>query len=98
MVDFNLSLKQPVIAWYFNQLGVKYFVTMSDELIEISSSEWTTLRDMYLRDWPMHIVGYYTLDNYVRWNQIQSTIKQLHIYLLNGDWQQDGTFVVVVNE
>lgn len=71
---------------------------MSDELIEISSSEWTTLRDMYLRDWPMHIVGYYTLDNYVRWNQIQSTIKQLHIYSLNGDWQQDGTFVVVVNE
>lgn len=70
---------------------------LSDKLVEISCSEWPILRDMYLHDWPTHMIGYYTVDNYVRWNKIKSDIKQLHIYSLNGDWQQDGTFLVVVS-
>lgn len=68
-----------------------------DKLVEIPCSEWTTLRDMYLRDWPTHMVGYNTVDNYIRWNKIQSDINKLHFYSLNGDWQRDGTFIVVVS-
>lgn len=70
---------------------------LPDKLVEISNTEWTTLRDMYLRDWPTHMVGYNTLDNYVRWNKIKPNIKNLHVYSLNGDWQEDGTFVVIVS-
>lgn len=70
---------------------------VDDKLIEIPQSEWATLRDMYLSDWPTHMVGFYTVDNYVRWNKIKSDIKHLHVYSLNGDWQRDGTFVVVVS-
>lgn len=69
-----------------------------DKLVEIPCSEWHTLRDIYLRDWPTHIVGYSTIDNYVRWTEFKSDFKQLHIYSLNGDWQHDGTFFVVVSE
>lgn len=69
-----------------------------DKLIEIPCSEWTNLRDMYLHDFPTHMVGYNTMNNYIQWNQIKSDIKHLHIYSLNGDWKRDGTFLVVVSE
>lgn len=70
----------------------------NDKLVEIPPLKWRTLRDMYLRDWPTHMVGYYTMDNYIRWKSIKSDIKLLHVYSLNGDWQQDGLFIVVVSE
>lgn len=69
-----------------------------DKLIEIPSSKWSKLRDMYLLDWPLNMMGYYTIDNYVQWNKIKSDIKDLQIYSLNGDWQRDGTFAVLVSE
>lgn len=71
---------------------------LPDKLIEISTSKWSILRDMYLRDWPLHMLGYYTINNYVQWSKYNLDFKQLHIYSLNGDWQRDGTFVVVVSE
>lgn len=68
----------------------------TDKLVIISQSHWRTLRDLYLTNWPTNILGYYTIDNYIRWIEKQPTIKDLFLYSLNGEWS-DGTYAVVVN-
>lgn len=42
------------------------------------------------------MLGFYTMDNFVRWIAIEPNIEHLRVYALNGDWS-DGTFVVVVS-
>lgn len=65
-------------------------------LIPVPQSELTTLRDLYLRDWPKNCVGYYTLDNFIRWLKKDPHIKALSILTLNNnDWRTDGTFVLI---
>lgn len=68
-----------------------------DSLIEINRSDLSQLRDLYLVDWPENILGYYTVDNFIRWFEKESTIKNLIVYSLNGDWT-DGTFVAIVRK
>lgn len=68
----------------------------TDKLIEIPSYQWINLRDLYLKNWPENLLGYYTIDNYIRWIEKLTTIEQLFIYSLNGDWS-DGTFAVIVS-
>ncbi|XP_055838916.1 uncharacterized protein LOC129906945 [Episyrphus balteatus] len=64
-------------------------------LIPVPSDELTKLRDLYLKDWPQNCVGYYTLDNFIRWLQKDPQIKALAILTLNNDdWRTDGTFVL----
>lgn len=67
-----------------------------NELVEIKPVDWPELRDKFLDNWPVDHVGYYLVDNYVRWVNQDSNIKNLKFYSLNGDWS-DGTFVVVVS-
>lgn len=70
----------------------------ADQLVRIPQSEWTQLRDLYRRDWPSHMIGYYTVDTFVRWTAESTTpIENLEIYALNGDWNDDGTFLCVVS-
>lgn len=42
------------------------------------------------------MLGYYTVDNFIRWFERKTTIKNLIFYSLNGDLS-DGTFVAIVN-
>lgn len=69
---------------------------MCDKLVEILFDDLPKLRDLYLPDWPKNMMGYSTIDNYINWLQLDSNIKHLHIYSLNGDWS-DGTYVIVVS-
>lgn len=67
-----------------------------EKLIEIPQNDWETLRDLYLKNWPDNMLGFYTIDNYIRWTAKLPTIKDLFIYSLNGDWS-DGTFAIFVS-
>jgi hypothetical protein len=66
-------------------------------LCQISSDKWPELRDKFLINWPTNILGYYTIDNFIRWIQKQPDVKHLQLYCLNGDWS-DGTFVAIVSD
>lgn len=68
---------------------------MEEKLIDIPKEAWCKLRDLYLKDWPNNVMAYYTLDNYIKWIEMDSTIDNLLVYSLNGDWS-DGTFVLIV--
>ncbi|XP_063697440.1 uncharacterized protein LOC134828395 [Culicoides brevitarsis] len=65
-----------------------------NQLVEIPSNNWVSLRDLFLTNWPNDHVGYYLVDNYVKWVEKDPNIKNLAFYCLNGDWS-DGTFVVI---
>lgn len=65
-------------------------------LSEIHPFKWPELRDKYLVDWPKNMLGYYTMDNYLRWVTIDPDIANLCVYALDNDWS-DGTFVVIVS-
>ncbi|XP_055712124.1 uncharacterized protein LOC129807107 [Phlebotomus papatasi] len=64
-------------------------------LVEIPCDNWIELKEMYNRDWPKHIVNYYTIDTYIRWKEQCDTIPNLHFYSLNGQWRRDGTVLIV---
>lgn len=69
---------------------------MENHLVKIPKENWSELRDLFKVNWPDNILGYSTIDNYYRWNQKDSDIKNLVIYSLNGDWS-DGTYIVIVS-
>lgn len=79
------------------QLRMSIEYSVSDKLVEIPPNEWKTLRDLFLPKWPNDISGYFTVDNYIRWYQHDPNIKNLKFFSLNGDWKDDGTFVVIVS-
>lgn len=70
---------------------------MCDKLVEVEMVHWSNLRDLYLHNWPVNFLGYYTLDNFVNWIRLEPSIKDLHIYCLNGEWN-DGTFIAIVSK
>ncbi|XP_017154489.1 uncharacterized protein LOC108163611 [Drosophila miranda] len=53
------------------------------------------LQGLYLKDWPRHCVGYFWLDNYLRWLQDDPEIRHLTFYTLDNDWATDGLFLLV---
>lgn len=67
-----------------------------DKLVKIKRKEWPKLRDLYSTHLSDSHIGYYTLDNYIRWLTQDSKVKNIAIYCLNGDFS-DGTFVAVVS-
>lgn len=67
-----------------------------DFISEISQADLPKLRDLYLRDWPDNIIGYSTVNNYIRWLEKHLNIANLKFYCLNGDFS-DGTFAIVVS-
>lgn len=66
------------------------------KVIEIKSEHWFTLRDKFLCNWPQEYLGYYMINNYIRWKQQDSKLKNVNFYSLDGDWS-DGTFVIIVS-
>lgn len=67
----------------------------SNKLVEIKPSEWKKLRDLYTSNWPLDIIGYFTVDNFIRWYEKDPNVKNLKFYSLNDDWS-DGTFICLV--
>ncbi|KAH8357039.1 hypothetical protein KR200_003608 [Drosophila serrata] len=53
------------------------------------------LQSLYLKDWPRHCVGYFWLDNYLRWLIKNPNLSHLAFYTLDNDWQGDGLFLLV---
>ncbi|TDG40432.1 hypothetical protein AWZ03_013148 [Drosophila navojoa] len=69
---------------------------MASSLTTISNlAELTALKELHLKDWPKHCVGFYWLDNYLRWLQKNPNTKYLTFYTLNGNWRRDGLFILV---
>ncbi|KAH8283178.1 hypothetical protein KR054_012646 [Drosophila jambulina] len=52
------------------------------------------LQSLYLKDWPKHCVGYFWLDNYLRWLTKNPNLRHLTFYTLDNDWQSDGLFLL----
>ncbi|KAL9928868.1 uncharacterized protein ACN427_008247 [Glossina fuscipes fuscipes] len=69
------------------------------ELVEITDiNKLKELRDSYRRNtlsWSQHCVGYYCLDNYIRWKEREPTIKHLKIYTLNECYRSEGLYIIV---
>ncbi|XP_062141823.1 uncharacterized protein LOC133849744 [Drosophila sulfurigaster albostrigata] len=69
---------------------------MATQLTTISDvAELMKLQALYLKEWPKHCVGYFWLDNYLRWLAKDPALKNLKFYTLNGDWRTDGLFILV---
>ncbi|XP_055593801.1 uncharacterized protein LOC129748220 [Uranotaenia lowii] len=66
-----------------------------DKLVQIPASEWHELRDLFVVEWPSHEIAYYTIQNYIDWFAIDPEIKNLQILSLNGDWRDNGTYLIV---
>ncbi|XP_068149716.1 uncharacterized protein [Drosophila tropicalis] len=67
-------------------------MSVSHRLREITDfHELKELQKLYLKDWPKHCVGYFWLDNYLRWMDT----KHLSFYTLDNNWQHDGLFILV---
>lgn len=64
---------------------------------EITKADLPKLRDLYLQDWPENFIGYYTLNNFIRWLDKDPNIENLRFYCLNGDFS-DGTFAIFVSD
>ncbi|XP_055597620.1 uncharacterized protein LOC129747426 [Uranotaenia lowii] len=67
----------------------------NDSLTVITPDKWPELRDIFKRDWPEHLVAYHTIDNFIDWHRRDPQIKNLTFYSLNGEWQKDGTYLIV---
>ncbi|XP_037927895.1 uncharacterized protein LOC119662361 [Teleopsis dalmanni] len=65
---------------------------MSNKLIEIPENEWPILRDLYI-----HVqnssCAYYVIQNYILL-KITNPEENIQILSLNGDWKEDGTFIL----
>ncbi|XP_017105332.2 uncharacterized protein [Drosophila bipectinata] len=58
-------------------------------------SELKELQKLYLKEWPRNCVGYFWLDNYLRWLKQKPNLPHLTFFTLNNDWQSDGLFILV---
>lgn len=66
-----------------------------DTLTVIPPEDWPELRDLYEANWPVNLVAYHTVDNFIQWHRRDPSIRNLTFYSLNGDWRKDGTYVIV---
>lgn len=71
-------------------------VNMSGELTIIESTDWLRLRDKFLINWPVNAMGYYTIDNFIKWKRIDASYVDCIFYALDGDWD-DGTVLILVD-
>ncbi|XP_016977635.1 uncharacterized protein LOC108043436 [Drosophila rhopaloa] len=53
------------------------------------------LKQLYLKDWPKNCVGFFWLDNYLRWLHQNPSLNHLNFYTLDNDWKSDGLFILV---
>ncbi|KAH8353159.1 hypothetical protein KR084_009312 [Drosophila pseudotakahashii] len=70
---------------------------MSEEnsLIEIPRSDWTKLQDLYVHK-DTDPQGYPCINNFIKWVESDPELKVTFLSL-NGDWQKDGTFILIVD-
>lgn len=55
------------------------------------------LRDLYKIDWPKNIVGFHTLDNYIKWfAKSPPDMEHVQIFSYHGTWNENGTFIIIV--
>lgn len=68
-----------------------------DSLVEISVESLPNLRDKFKADWPDHVVAFSLIDNfYKRFCKFPESQTLQKVYSLNGDWENDGTFVATM--
>lgn len=67
------------------------------KLVAIPPNDWLRLRNLYRQNWPANLLGFYTVDTFLRWQEQETEIKHLIIYSLDGDWEKDGTYVCIVS-
>lgn len=71
---------------------------MCDSLVEIPSQYWPILRDLFKVQWPLHAYAFTTLHIFIdRINKFPDSRDVIKVYSLNGDWKQNGTFIIVVS-
>lgn len=78
-----------------NHLEAKHRGTMTHRLTQISVNDWPQLRDKFLADWPTHSLGYYTVDNFIKWKSQDPSYNDVTFYSLDDDWS-DGTVLIIV--
>lgn len=62
-------------------------------LFEITDcNELQKMRDLYRCDWPQHCVGYYCLDNFLKWKQKTKNLKNLKILTTKNE---TGLYVII---
>lgn len=66
----------------------------SHSLVEISRSEWKNLLELY-KHRKLESNGYGLINNYIKWVSEDEKVD-VKIYSLDGEWQSDGTFVMIV--
>lgn len=69
---------------------------MEDKLVEVSVDDLPKMMEMYKIDWPNNIIGYQTLETYHRFIVDKINLK-FKIYCLNGNWMEDGTYLIIVS-
>uniref|UniRef100_A0A182SJP5 Uncharacterized protein n=1 Tax=Anopheles maculatus TaxID=74869 RepID=A0A182SJP5_9DIPT len=69
-------------------------MTGCDRLVEVPHADWTELRNLFQCEWPKHEFAYYLLRNYVTWKERHETLD-VKCYSLNGDWRNNGSFVLI---
>lgn len=67
-------------------------------LVKIPDQDWVELRDIFVNNWPEHILGYSIVNNFIelREKTTEDHRRNLKFYSLDGDWRSDGTFLVIV--
>lgn len=55
-------------------------------------NELEELRDLYQQNWPEYCVGFYCLDNFLRWKRKDENIKNLRIYSSKAE---KGLYVII---
>lgn len=70
----------------------------ADRLVEIQQKDLSILKNMYTSENGCKTnIAYVTIDNYIRWLEIDpSESKDIRFFCLNGDFS-DGTFIVIVS-
>ncbi|XP_037958664.1 uncharacterized protein LOC119688094 [Teleopsis dalmanni] len=65
---------------------------MSNKLIEIAQEDWPALRDLY-KEKKQFASSYFLIQNYISL-KIKNSEENVRILSLNGDWKDDGTFIL----
>lgn len=67
-----------------------------NKLVVVPPNERTQLRDLYRRDWPKNVSGYYVLKHHIQCcEKDPDNEKFAKVYCLNGEWN-DGLFIFSV--
>lgn len=64
------------------------------KLVEIPCEHLPALKEKFAVDWPKHIVAFGLIDNFIkRFSERPESRGTAKFYSLDGDWENDGTFI-----